>query len=64
MTYEELYDEWINQPYADSCTEKFEIRDGIAIIPEGTTKIGNYAFDDCTSLESVTIPESVTEIGY
>ena len=60
MTYEELYDEWINQPYADSCTEKFEIRDGIAIIPEGTTKIGNHAFEECSSLESVTIPESVT----
>ena len=63
MTYEELYDEWINQPYEDFCTEKFEISDGVAIIPEGTTAIGNRAFDDCTSLESVTIPESVTEIG-
>lgn len=56
MTYEELYDEWRNQPYMDSCTEKFEIKDGLTIIPEGTTKIGNRAFEDCSSLESVTSP--------
>jgi hypothetical protein len=41
----------------------FEINDGVAIIPEGTTEIGDYAFGGCDSLESVTIPESVTEIG-
>ncbi len=43
---------------------KFEINDGVAIIPEGTTEISNYAFDDCRTLESIVIPESVTEIGY
>lgn len=32
-------------------------------IPSGTTKIGNYAFSDCSSLTSVTIPNSVTDIG-
>ena len=42
---------------------KFEIKDGVAIIPEGTTEIGYAAFKNCTSLKSVTIPESVTEIG-
>ena len=42
---------------------KFEIRDGVAIIPEGTTTIGGYAFYGCSSLQSITIPESVTEIG-
>ena len=26
--------------------------------------IGNYAFNNCTSLESITIPEGVTKIGY
>ena len=41
----------------------FEIKDGVGIIPEGTTKIGNYAFSDCTGLTSVTIPDSVTKIG-
>ena len=34
-----------------------------AVIPEGVTKIGDYAFSDCSSLTSVTIPEGVTEIG-
>lgn len=41
----------------------FEIKDGVALIPEGTTKIGDFAFDGCTSLKSVVIPDSVTEIG-
>ena len=26
---------------------KFEIKDSLAIIPEGTTKIGSYAFAGC-----------------
>ena len=43
---------------------KFEIKDGVAIIPEGTTEIENYAFSECASLENITIPESVTVIGY
>ena len=42
---------------------KFEIKDGVAIIPEGTTEIGQSAFEDCPKLTSVTIPNSVTEIG-
>ena len=33
-------------------------------ISEGVTIIGDYAFENCTSLASVTIPESVTFIGY
>lgn len=41
---------------------QFEISDGVAIIPEGTTVIGRGAFQDCTSLKSITIPESVNEI--
>ena len=43
--------------------QTFEVVDGVAIIPEGTTEIGKKAFYECLSLKSVTIPESVEEIG-
>lgn len=33
------------------------------IIPDGISKIGSGAFENCESLESVEIPESVREIG-
>ena len=33
---------------------KFEIKDGVAIIPEGTTEIASTAFSGCASLECVT----------
>ena len=36
---------------------------GSADIPNGVTSIGNCAFEDRTSLESITIPDSVTSIG-
>lgn len=42
---------------------KYEIKDGIAIIPEGTQKIEECAFFGCNRLTSVVIPDSVTEIG-
>ncbi|MBR4350077.1 MAG: leucine-rich repeat domain-containing protein [Bacteroidales bacterium] len=42
---------------------KYEIKDGVGIIPEGTNIIAPWAFEDCTELTSVTIPDSVTEIG-
>ena len=32
-------------------------------VKEGARFIGNYAFNDCSSLTSVTIPDSVTSIG-
>ena len=48
---------------------KYEIKDGVGIIPEGTTAVlpsafDAWKFDDCAELKSVQIPESVTEIGH
>ncbi len=34
-----------------------------SIIPNSITRIGDYAFEGCTSLTSITIPNSVTSIG-
>lgn len=31
-------------------------------IPDGVTKIGRWAFDGCTSFQSIVIPDSVTSI--
>lgn len=34
------------------------------ILHEGLRKIGTWAFGDCDSLKSITIPSTVKEIGY
>ena len=34
------------------------------VIPDSVTRIGRFAFSDCTGLTSITIPDSVTSIGY
>ncbi len=36
---------------------------GNVIIPDGVTSIGDYAFEGCESLASITIPDGVTSIG-
>ena len=33
------------------------------VVPEGVTRIGKYAFDNCSALTSVTLPNGVTSIG-
>ena len=42
---------------------EFKIKDGVAIIPEGTTEIEEKAFYNDTSLECVVIPKGVSKIG-
>ena len=37
--------------------------EGAVVIPEGVTEIGEYAFEYCTNITSVTLPSSVTKIG-
>ena len=39
---------------------QFEIKDGVAIIPEGMTEIPFRAFINCEDLTTVVIPDSVT----
>ena len=40
-----------------------ELLTGELIIPDGVTRIGDYAFFDCDNLTSITIPDSVRSIG-
>lgn len=67
---------WFNeqeQPWQqdeDSETEEIEEtslypidENGHAVIPEGTTRIEDYAFLQCNKLGSVSIPDTVVEIG-
>ena len=42
----------------------FEIKDGVAIIPESVRYISSGAFKNCSSLTSIVIPEGVIEIGH
>ena len=41
----------------------YEIKDGVGIIPDGTTKIEDFGFGRSGALKSVVIPPSITEIG-
>ena len=55
------YDTYSNSNY----TPWYSYKDKIlkAIVTDGVTSIGNYAFANCSGLTSVTIGNSVTSIG-
>ena len=42
---------------------KYEVKDGVGIIPEWATEIEDGAFKYCKELKSISIPPTVTEIG-
>ena len=46
------------------CSQGYESKVKRAIINEGVTSIGGYAFYGCSGLTSITIPSGVTSIGY
>ena len=52
--------------YLEEAPEEVMLVAGCAttVIPEGTTKIDNYAFYDCVGLKTIEIPSSVKSIGY
>lgn len=37
---------------------------GDITVPDGVTRIGSWAFENCSALTSITIPDGVTSIGY
>jgi len=43
---------------------KYNGAGGDVVIPAGVTSIGDFAFENCTSLTSATIPDSVTSICH
>lgn len=50
-------------PIAETPWQEFRDEIKSIVLEEGVTRIGDYAFYDCTALTSVEIPEGVTQIG-
>ncbi len=49
---------------ANIVSNTYENGRGVITFAGNVTTIGSHAFESCTSLTSITIPEGVTEIGY
>lgn len=47
----------------NGCLKKYTGTDAEAVVPDGITRIGETAFDECRNLVNVCLPESVTSIG-
>ena len=63
---------WCNISFANTsanpldCAKRLYLNGGLLVwysIPDGVTRIGDYAFYNCYALASVIIPDSVTSIG-
>ena len=52
---------YANEEYKDVCG-KSDIKE--VVIEPGVVGICNFAFEDCSKLSKVTIPESVVEMGF
>ena len=56
--------DWKSNSEEDWHNTQYTIAIEKVIIENGVTNIGDYAFNECSSLESTTIPEGVISIGY
>ena len=56
----EGYDYYVNIAPWRSIDQRIEN----IVILEGVTSIGDYAFDECTSLKSILLPDSLASIGH
>lgn len=48
----------------DGALTKYVGKGGDVVIPDGVSSIGAYAFYNCTSLTSITIPGSAVSVEY
>ncbi|MBQ8790215.1 MAG: leucine-rich repeat protein [Ruminiclostridium sp.] len=54
---------FFNKNMTELITYPSDKTDTSYIVPSTVTKLGNYAFSDCSSILSVTLPEGLTHIG-
>ena len=61
-TFDGTVEVGVNKEYIGALTIPSEVTEGLKTY--SVTSLGKYAFQDCLNLTSVTIPNSVTSIGY